>query len=197
VGLLAAAELGEEERAWVRHVQAGLRTLAATVNNVLHFHSQPPPGLAPLNPGELLDSLAQFLAPQAESANVRLDVRHSLGKVLVAADRHRLAQVVMNLALNAFRSMPQGGTLEMSGQVETQDGQAKAVVEIADSGPGIARENLERIFDAGFTTRPGSPGLGLAVCKTIMEQHAGSIGAVLCPVGAKFRMQLPVLRSGQ
>jgi two-component system, sensor histidine kinase FlrB len=196
-GLLADAELGKEERIWVRHLQAGLRTLAATVNNVLHFHSQPPPGLTPVDMGELLDSLGQFLAPQAESANVALQLKHSLAGVFVNADRHRLAQVVMNLALNAFRFMPQGGRLKISGKVGDQNGWWKALVEIADTGEGIAPEHLQHIFEAGFTTRPGSPGLGLAVCKTIMEQHGGSIRAVPHAGGAKFRLEFLTFRRDQ
>lgn len=196
-GLLARAELGEEEKAWVRQMQAGLRALAATVNNVLHFHSQPPPELAPVDLGELLDSLAQFLEPQAAAAKVDLRVDHGLARVEIGAERHRIAQVIMNLALNAFRFMPHGGTLEVVGQIDGQNDAPKALIEITDSGPGIATENLQRIFDAGFTTRPGSPGLGLAVCKTIVEQHGGSIRATASPSGATFHIQLPILRSCQ
>jgi signal transduction histidine kinase len=196
-GLLAHAELGEQERAWVRLMQAGLRTLAATVNNVLHFHSQPLPELAPVDLGELLDSVAQFLEPQATAAKVELRVEHALAGVLISADRHRIAQVIMNLALNAFRFMSHGGALKVLGQIAKENGDTRALIEIADSGPGIAKENLQRIFDAGFTTRPGSPGLGLAVCKTIVEQHGGSIHATASGNGATFHIQLPTLRSGQ
>jgi signal transduction histidine kinase len=196
-GLLARAELGEEEKVWVRQMQAGLRALAATVNNVLHFHSQPLPELSPVNLGELLDSVAQFLEPQAAAAKVELRVDHRLAGVQIGADRHRISQVIMNLALNAFRFMPHGGTLAVFGQMAAQNGGSPVLIEIADSGPGIATENLRRIFDAGFTTRPGSPGLGLAVCKTIVEQHGGSIRATASSSGATFHIQLPVLRSGQ
>jgi two-component system, sensor histidine kinase FlrB len=196
-GLLARAELGEDEKAWVRQMQAGLRALAATVNNVLQFHSQPPPELAAVNLGELLDSVAQLLEPQAAAAKVELRVDHGLAGVQIGADRHRIAQVIMNLALNAFRFMPHGGTLEVLGQIAGQNDNSTALIEIADSGPGIATENLQRIFDAGFTTRPGSPGLGLAVCKTIIDQHGGSICAMASQSGATFHIQLPILRSGQ
>src|SRR5208337_2010825 len=174
-GLLAGSKLGEEERGWVRHLQAGLRTLAATVNNVLDFYSQPQPGLSPLDLGELLAGLAQFLRPQAEAAGVKIELEQSLQHVRVAADRHRVEQVILNLAQNAFRFMPQGGVLEIRSWSCLRDGQALALVEVADSGPGIPPENAERIFEPGFTTRPGSPGLGLAVSQTIMEQHGGNI----------------------
>jgi len=196
-GLLSESEMGDEEQGWVRHLQAGLRTLAATVNNVLHFYSQPQPGLTPVDLGEVLGSLAQFLRPQAEAAQVKLELKPSFQQARVAADRHRVEQVLLNLALNAFRFMPHGGVLKISGQTQMRDGGPKAMVEIADTGPGIPPENAERIFQPGFTTRPGSPGLGLAVSRTIMEQHGGTIRVLPSSGGARFELEFPVLRSGQ
>ena len=66
---------------------------------------------------------------------------------------------------------------------------------VRDTGPGIAADDLPRIFDVGFSTRAGSSGLGLAVCHRILEQHGGSIEAESRPgYGATFRLRLP--RSG-
>jgi signal transduction histidine kinase len=190
-GLLAGSGLSSQEHAWVRHLQAGLRTLAATVNNVLHFYSQPKPGLSPVDLGELLDGLAQFLRPQAEATGVKIKLKHSLRQVRVVADRHRVEQVILNLAQNAFRFMPEGGVLEIGGQSCMQQGRTWARVEVADSGPGIPPENFERIFEPGFTSRSGSPGLGLAVSRTIMQQHGGSIRVFSGPEGARFELEFP------
>jgi signal transduction histidine kinase len=192
-GLLAESDLEEEERNWVGHLQAGLRTLAATVNNVLHFHSQPSPGLAPTDLGRLLRSTHDFLRPLARRAQVRMELRQELDGVLVAADRHRLEQVLLNLALNAFRFMPDGGLLRIRGEVSSRAGKATAAVEISDTGPGIAAEDRERIFHPGFTTCAGSPGLGLAVCKTIMEQHGGGITVDSgSGHGTTFKLEFPL-----
>jgi two-component system sensor histidine kinase FlrB len=192
-GLLAESDLEEEERNWVGHLQAGLRTLAATVNNVLHFHSQPSPGLAPTDLGRWLRSTHDFLRPLAQRAHVRMELRQELDGVLVAADRHRLEQVLLNLALNAFRFMPGGGVLKIRGELSARAGERRTAVEISDTGPGIVAEDREQIFQPGFTTCAGSPGLGLAVCKTIMEQHGGTItvdsGAGR---GATFRLEFPL-----
>jgi two-component system, sensor histidine kinase FlrB len=190
-GLLADSELNREERNWVEHLQAGLRTLAATVNNVLHFHSQPQPGLAPTDLGQLLRSLGQFLRPLAQRAQVHLEVVPTSDGSVVAADRHRLEQVLLNLALNSFHFMPAGGVLRIAGHRCASTN--KICLQVADTGPGIAPENLERIFEPGFTTRAGSPGLGLAVCKTIMEQHGGSIQVSSRPgCGSTFKLEFPV-----
>jgi signal transduction histidine kinase len=192
-GLLAESDLSEDERNWVGHLQAGLRTLAATVNNVLHFHSQPAPGLAPTDLGRWLRSAHDFLRPLAGRAQVHMDLRQELDGVLAPADRHRLEQVVLNLALNAFRFMPGGGVLTIRGKVSSLAGQATASVTVSDTGPGIAVEDRERIFHPGFTTCAGSPGLGLAVCQTIMEQHGGSITVDSGPgLGTIFRLEFPL-----
>jgi two-component system sensor histidine kinase FlrB len=190
-GLLAEANLEGESRRWIEHVQAGLRTLSATVNNVLHLHNTPQPDLAPTDAGQLLDWAYDFLLPLAKQARVEMQIINGLNGVTIHADRHRLEQVLLNLALNAFRFMPGGGWLSIRGVECPQD---RGVVEVAirDTGPGIALEDLPHIFDAGFSTRAGSSGLGLAVCRRILEQHGGSIVAESRPgYGAAFRLRLP------
>jgi len=189
-GLLAESSLAAEERAWVEHLQAGLRTMAATVNNVLQFHSQPPLGFAPVDLGQLLRWLEQFLRPLAQRARVSIQLASSPEEAWVEADRHRLEQVVLNLALNSFHFMPAGGVLHIAGEV-TPNPEAKVRLQIADTGPGIAPEILDRIFEPGFTTRRGSPGLGLAVCKTIMEQHHGTIRVASRPGGDTLSLEFP------
>ncbi len=187
-GLLAEANVEDESRRWIEHVQAGLRTLSATVNNVLHLHSTPEPELTSTDAGELLDWAYEFLLPLAKQARVELQIINGLHGVLIHADRHRLEQVLLNLALNAFRFMPGGGWLSIRGVDRCH------IVEIVirDTGPGIPAEDLAQIFNPGFTTRPGSSGLGLAVCERIVQQHHGSIEVESRPgYGAAFLLRLP------
>jgi len=191
-GLLAESGLEGERREWVGHLQAGLRTLAATVNNVLHFHSLPEPVRAPVNLGELLDWARDFFQPLARQSHITLSSQNRLQGVLLAADRHRFEQVLLNLVLNAVRAMPGGGWIEIGGH-PSRDGRA-AVIRVADTGPGISPEHLPRIFEPGFTTRAASPGLGLAVCQKIIQQHGGTIAAASRPgSGATFTLTLPLL----
>jgi two-component system sensor histidine kinase FlrB len=188
-GLLAEANLEGESQRWIEHVQAGLRTLSATVNNVLHLHNTPQPECAPTDAGQVLDWAYEFLLPLARQARVELQMINGLRGVSIYADRHRLEQVLLNLALNAFRFMSGGGWLSIRGA----DLGAKGVeITVRDTGPGIAPDDLPRIFEAGFSTRPGSSGLGLAVCQRILEQHGGTIGVESRPgEGATFRFHLP------
>ena len=194
-GLLAEANLEGESRRWVEHVQAGLRTLSATVNNVLHLHNAPPPEFAATDAGQLLDWSYGFLLPLARQARVELQVMNGLKDVAIHADRHRLEQVLLNLALNAFRFMPGGGWLTIRGAERATD---DVEIVVRDTGPGINPEDMPRIFDAGFSTRAGSSGLGLAVCQRILEQHGGAIAAESRPGhGATFRLRLPKHNSAQ
>ena len=189
-GLLTEASLGPEEHVWAEQLQAGLRAMAATVNNVLQFHGQSSPGLAPVDLGDLVRCLEQFLRPLAERARVRIQITSSLDGLRVEADRHRLEQVLLNLALNSLHFMPAGGILRIAGET-TPCPQAKVRLEISDTGPGIAAEIVDRIFEPGFTTRSGSSGLGLAVCKLIVEQHQGTITVRGGPSGATFILEFP------
>jgi signal transduction histidine kinase len=105
---------------------------------------------------------------------VELRVRNGLRGTWFEADRHRLEQILLNLLLNALRALPDGGFVEISGQKMSG---GEAAISVADTGRGIAPANLEKIFEPGFSTRDGSPGLGLTVCRKIAEQHGASLTA--------------------
>jgi len=188
-GLLAESDLDGENRRWIEHVQAGLRSLSSTVNNVLDLHNQPSPERVPIDAGELLDWAYDFLLPLVHQARAELQVVNRLQGVFVRADRHLLEHVLLNLALNALHFMPGGGWLLIGGE---DRGPEEIEIEVRDTGSGISEEDLPRIFEAGFTTRPGSTGLGLAVCRRIVEQHGGTINVdSRVGHGATFRVHLP------
>jgi nitrogen fixation/metabolism regulation signal transduction histidine kinase len=192
-GLLAGAGLSAECHGWVEQVQAGLRTLAATVNNVLHFHSLPAPERVPTDLGQLLEWAGGFLVPMARQARVELCLRNRLQGVWFAADRHRLEQVLLNLVLNALRAMPGGGWVEISGHRIHHGDAAAVAISVSDTGPGVGEGDAAKMFEPGFSTRAGSPGLGLAVCRRIVEQHGGSIAAAnRAGAGASFTLTFPL-----
>jgi len=191
-GLLAESELPEECRKWVEHVQAGLRRLAATVNNVLHFHSLSQPERAAVDLGHLLDWAREFFTPLARRSDVVLTLENHVQGVAFPADRHGLEQVLLNLMLNALHAMPAGGWIHLEGRAFLDKKEVAVVV--SDTGPGISPEHLSSIFDAGFSTRAGGAGLGLAVCRKIVAQHGGTITVQNCPeAGAKFTLSFPLL----
>jgi len=109
----------------------------------------------------------------------------------VQADQDQLQQVFFNLLLNARDAMPEGGSLNVRTVYDERAGEV--VVEVADTGAGIAPEHLAHIFDPFFTTKSGGAGLGLAVCYGIVTAHGGRIEAVRSPSGGTvMRVALPV-----
>jgi PAS domain S-box-containing protein len=95
----------------------------------------------------------------------------------VPADREQLRQVFLNLMTNASDAMPQGGKLIVRARAQADDGVTMVRIELADSGPGIAPADLEKLWEPFFTTKPEGKGtgLGLAICRRVVEAHHGSI----------------------
>jgi len=177
---------------WVDHLQAGLRTLSATVNNILQFHNSPPTEFASVNIVRLVKETLEFLQPLARQKGIELRLSCCHPDIYIPADPHRLQQVFFNLALNAFRVMARGGALKVRIAWSDDAPDKVLVIEFEDQGPGIAEQDLDKIFAAGYTTHEGSPGLGLAVCKKVVDQHRGTIRVESKPgEGARFLVSLP------
>jgi signal transduction histidine kinase len=184
------SEIGEEGKLCVEHLQAGIRSLSATVNNVLQFHGHGSANLVPLKLKTVLNNGFAFIRPLAEEAGIRLAIHSELENTEILGDANGLQQVILNLALNAFRHTPMGGSLTISAQVQ---GRA-AVVDFSDSGEGIAERDLPKIFNAGFSGSNRRPGLGLTICRRIMQQHKSTIRVQsrVCK-GTTFSIEIPVL----
>lgn len=193
-GLLAGdAGLSEDSKQYIQHLQAGVRSLSAVVNNVLRFHSEGTSNLKPTKLAEALRSAVNFVQPLARQSGVNFSSQLTLGEIEIAADAGELQQVILNLVCNALRHTPAGGSIKITA-AEAGKTPRVAVVEVTDTGKGIRPEDLPRIFEPGFTTSRQSPGLGLTVCQRIVEQHHGNISAISEPgKGATFRMEFPVL----
>jgi len=109
------------------------------------------------------------------------------------ADRVQLQQVVLNLILNAVEatSSVMTGVRELS--ISTEQYQSRDVlVTVRDSGPGIDLEHVDRVFDAFYTTKSSGVGMGLSICRSIIEAHGGRLWAEANALrGAAFRFTLP------
>ena len=107
-------------------------------------------------------------------------------------DRVQLQQVVLNLVLNAVEAMSsEQGVRELS-IVTEQSKTGEVLVAVRDSGPGVDREHLERVFEPFYTTKTSGVGMGLAICRSIIDAHGGRLWVdVNEPRGAVFRFTLP------
>jgi signal transduction histidine kinase len=193
-GLLADSSLPAQEKEWVEQMQCGLRILSATVNNVLEFHGPRPLEIAPVEVNGMLRSVAAFLGPVAARAGMRLWADYAPEGLWILADRARLEQVFLNLALNSFRFAAQGGVLML--KTSCEDGQVQ--VGFTDRGPGMTVAALEKIFDAKLPAKADIRGLGLAVAKRIVDQHGGTIRIVSPPgEGTNFHLRFPLSGAAQ
>ena len=130
----------------------------------------------------------------------RATVVRSYGRVpKIEGDAARIGQVLLNLVINAAQAIPEGAAEHNQIRVSTRLEDQRVVIEVADTGPGIAPEVLGRIFDAFFTTKEvgSGMGLGLAICQRIVADMDGEL-AVESAVGkgSMFRVSLPVTRRG-
>lgn len=152
---------------------------------------QPQAQIVSLNPA-VSDTL-QLLDFDAQSHGIVQHLELAADDLRVLADDSDLRMVVLNLAQNAHHAMPQGGCLTVRTLV---DGDS-ALIEVRDTGQGISGELVERIFDPFFSHRAdgeGGTGLGLTICKTIVERYGGSIEVSSAPgQGALFRVRLPLV----
>jgi two-component system sensor histidine kinase FlrB len=186
--------LGEESKRCVQHLRAGVRSLSATVNNVLCFHNPGTQQMWPLDLGSVLKGSIEFVRPLAQQKGVELTLREALEGAEIAGDSNGLRQMILNLACNAIRHTQPGGAITITAALNAMASGQTAVVEFADTGSGVRPKDLAHIFKAGFSTTGQTPGLGLTVCQRIMEQHKGTINVrSQWGRGTTFRLQFPVL----
>jgi signal transduction histidine kinase len=182
------------EPGYVAQLRAGIRSLSATVNNVLRFHSG---GGAlqctQLELAEFLRGAAEFVRPLAEQREIDLLLQVEAGNLAMRGDRNALQQVFLNLTLNALCHTAAGGWLRITASRTQNRQEARARVEFADNGHGIDPSLLEQIFEPGCSGSGQTPGLGLAVCRQLVEQHGGTIG-VKSSIGhgTTFVLEFPI-----
>lgn len=141
------------------------------------------------------DTILEVIAlTRTEATNNSVSVRTQLAEGLpsVQGDRVQLQQVLINLIINAIEAMRDVGKEERELLISTRNEPDGVSVEVRDSGPGFTPEALDRVFEAFYTTKPGGLGLGLSICRSIVEAHGGRLWAEANePRGALFQFTLP------
>jgi PAS domain S-box-containing protein len=127
----------------------------------------------------------------SHQASWRLDLASALPMIL--GDRVQLQQVIINLVMNGAEAMQSVTDRPRELVIRSgRDGAGQVLVSVTDCGVGVSAENADRLFDAFFTTKPSGMGMGLSVCRSIMEAHGGRLWATAnVPDGATFQFTLP------
>jgi signal transduction histidine kinase len=128
----------------------------------------------------------------AVKSRVSVQTELAEGLPVIQGDRVQLQQVILNLIMNAVEAM--SGTRDDARELLISTGRADpggVLVSVRDSGPGLAPAGLDRLFDAFYTTKPSGLGLGLSICRSIIEAHGGRLWASAnVPRGAIFEFTL-------
>jgi signal transduction histidine kinase len=139
-------------------------------------------------------SVVGAITPKLEQAEIDRTKRKPTEDLpVVQADRTQLQQVILNLIVNAVQALTDRGDSRRELLISTSTNDSgEVLVSVCDSGPGIIPENLGHVFDPFYTTKPGGMGIGLSICRSIVEGHGGRIWATVNdPQGAVFHVTLP------
>jgi hypothetical protein len=163
------------------------------VNNLLHFSRQGSADFAPVDLNSVVTDVLSLLEHQLEGTKIRVRRELTEGLPPVLGDENKLQQVFLNLILNAQDAMLSGGWLT----VATGSRASEVVASVADTGQGISKDDIRRIYDPFFTTKRtgrAGTGLGLSITYGIVQEHSGTIVVESVPgKGTRFEIQLPVV----
>jgi signal transduction histidine kinase len=144
----------------------------------------------PVNVADLIGEVASMFSENLARENIVMNIDTEPELPCIAGSRDKLKQVLINLVLNAKDAQPHGGRIT----IKTRTDRGSVNIKVADTGPGIPSEHLDRVFDAFFTTKTevSGVGLGLTVSHGIIQQHNGRISVESSPGrGTTFTISLP------
>jgi signal transduction histidine kinase len=176
--------------------------LDRSIQAFLDFARPPQLEKRPFDLRPVLEQTLQLVRARADNQGVRLLWQRPAEPVRIEADMGQVRQVLLNLLLNALDAVPQGGTVEVllerkpgpNGRAARgRDGAEWLWLQVTDTGPGLPAKLGPRIFEPFVSTKETGLGLGLSICKRIIEAHDGEIAAASRPEGgAVFSVGLPL-----
>jgi two-component system sensor histidine kinase HydH len=165
-----------------------IQRLNRLLTNLLDFARPRKPEFRPVDPSRLIDGIINLAGHSAKQKGITL-LKHVPAPVPpIECDAEQMKQVILNLAINAVQAMTRPGEVVLS----ARPADSSVVISVRDQGPGIADENLDKIFNPFFTTKEAGTGLGLSVVHQIVTQHGGVVDAARNPDGGMtFSVSLP------
>jgi signal transduction histidine kinase len=181
----------EEVRTLAARIVADARRAGDIISRVRSMATQKEPRRDLVDLGEVVRETIEFLRRELQTREIKLNLKLAKDLPPVLGDRTQLQQVVLNLAMNAAQAMhdePQNRR-ELTIRVAEDSGRVR--VEVEDLGPGIVEPDRARLFNAFFTTKSEGLGLGLSICRSIIDQHGGEIGYEHLATGTRFVFSIP------
>lgn len=177
----------DEAKQSFKHIAADGHRAGAMIESIRTLFKNEDRNRASLDLNELVDETLVMLREDLEKHRILVKTELDENLPEVTGDRIQLQQVFVNLITNAIDSMASiGGSRVLTVKSEIQD-DGNAKVSVADTGPGVASQDIDRIFNPLFTTKSGGMGMGLAICRSIIEAHEGRLWVTQnTPSGAVF-----------
>ena len=171
------------------------------IRNLLDFARQSEPNIRPVDMNKVLEAALLLVGHQINLENIKLEKKSDAHLPLILADFDKIQQVLINIIMNAIQAMPDGGNLTIATSVAKGIRIGESLkdtirIDISDTGVGITKENMSKLFTPFFTTKEKGKGvgLGLPVVHGIIEQHNGKIKVNSEPnVGTTFSIYLEVM----
>ncbi|WP_426426263.1 trifunctional serine/threonine-protein kinase/ATP-binding protein/sensor histidine kinase [Bradyrhizobium genosp. A] len=186
-----AVDLNEVRQILDDIVRDGQRA-GEVIGRIRDLSKRAPPRRDRLELNSLIQEVNELTWGEASNNGISVQTELADGLPIVQGDRVQLQQVILNLIINAIQAMSSvdDGPRELLIRTETVESGVLAMVR--DSGPGLAPEALEQVFESFYTTKPSGMGLGLSICRSIIEAHGGRLWASANePKGAVFQFTLP------
>ena len=184
----------DEVRASVERIVASAERATCIINNLHALARREPPKRTLVDLNTVVEETVAFVRSEVNRSGIFLELQLDRGAPMVAADRVQIQQLFINIINNAIQAM--AGSVEAIRQIRVRTHQtatSRVVVDIADTGPGIRGGDLERLFTPFFSTKDNGMGMGLSICRTIMEHHGGSIHVSNnSGPGATFHIEFPL-----
>jgi PAS domain S-box-containing protein len=189
----------EDARAVIADVIKDAHRAGEVIRRIRDFSKKAHPQMVQININEVIEEAVKLVRHEALRHAVTIRFEFASGLPPVRGDRIQLQQVIVNLAVNGMEAMTSVQDRERVLIVRTQRDQSdRLLVAVADAGVGIEPENLNRVFGAFHTTKPGGLGMGLAICRSIVEAHGGRLWAdANVPRGAIFRFTVPAIAASE
>jgi two-component system sensor histidine kinase HydH len=181
--------LDEEDYRYTDLMLTEVDRLNRVISKLLAYSKPREPRLSIRSADEVLDHCIGVVQLEATEAGVEIVKEQGANDIpLVLMDTDQMTQVFLNILINAIEATPRGGKVVVG--CET-DGEGHVMIHVADTGEGIPKENLDKLFDPFFSTKKKGTGLGLAIVKSILEGHGGEIEAESEPgKGTRFTVTL-------
>ena len=181
-------EIAEDSprREFARIAKVEIGRIDKLVSEFVRIAKSPKLTKTPTKINELVKSVVVLLEHQAATQKITIENELAVDLPVVELDREQMEQVLINLALNAFDALPEGGVVRF----RTYENESTVMIEVEDTGGGIPRDALERIFDPFFTTKDKGTGLGLSIANKIVADHGGKLMARNTTHGALFALIL-------